>query len=260
MNNQPRPNTPSFTTLVKYPKTQSEIRDLIDSKEFSLETPLFLALVPRYYGGIKNKWNLFPAIVYNAEQGMYRVGNRTCGQYEKADDYFAFHAVSLEFTDNEIDFAPSYIFVSEKFTGGQEHISELFYPLPIEMYGLIMDVLPAVMHSEVELDRVKEVWGGTKNNAMYYAWYALQARKELIRNTLDCEAEQGKWQDPRFSVNWIDPVDTSSGDAPNAPAGMQIIPMSPDRSHVVPMLPYQGIETIGDAKRAVGAGIIQSNK
>lgn len=251
MNNQPKPNTPSFTTLVKYPKTQSEIRDLIDSKEHSLETPLFLALVPTQYGGSANKWGLVPAIVYNAEQGVYRVGNKTCGQYEKADDCFSFHAIMLQCNDNEIEFMPPVIFISKPFTGEQTHISELFYPVPPEIYAMLCDALPAIASTVKEYDAIKETWGEFDNNALYYVWYALQARKQLIRNTLDIEAEEGKWQDPRFSVNWVDPVDMSKeNDSGNISETIQTIHLFPDRLY---------IETIGDAKRAGQAGIIQGN-
>lgn len=234
----PRPNTPSFTTLVKYPKTQSEIRDLIDSKEFSLETPLFVALVPTQYGTGKNMWNLVPAIVYNAEQGVYRVGSRTCGQYEKAGDYFAFHAIMLEFNGNELDFVPSYVFISDQFVDKQTHVSELFYPLPPDIYAMLMDSLPAIAHSEAELNRIESVWGQVKNNAMFHVWHALQARKQLIRNTLDIEAEEGKgktthWstfhETMRFHHYWVDPVN---------------------------VLQEQGVQTIGDVKRAGQAGTI----
>lgn len=238
MNNQPKPKTPSFTTLVKYPKTQSEIRDLIDSKEFSRETPLFIALVPTQYGGSANKWGLVPAIVYNAEQGVYRVGSRTCGQYEKADDHFAFHAIMLQCNDNEMEFMPPVIFISKPFTGEQTHISELFYPVPPEIYAMLCDALPATASTVKEYDAIQEAWGEFDNNALYYVWYALQARKQLIRNTLDMETEQDNEKSPtrdepeeaiRFHHQWVDPVD---------------------------MLHEQGVQTIGDVKRAGQAGTI----
>lgn len=183
-----RPNTPSFTTLVQYPKTQSEIRELIDSKEFSLETPLFLAMIPSGYNGASNIWSIVPAIVYNAEQGVCRDSSN--GEFTYDENSFCFHAIVLEAKEpNKVFEFPRRIVISGEFRFGQEHISEMFYPVPREINQMLCDCLCPVEMQKEERQYMRKTWGETNLNLMDYVWVALRERKELIRKSLLFESQ-----------------------------------------------------------------------
>lgn len=164
-----RPNTPkSLDAVICVPKTASEIYDAIE------QGLIFIALAPSDYEN--NPFHLQPIIVFKAESRIYREWFN-CGEYEHHREWNTVQGLTIS------DYTANHYFLCTSLKYGQEHLSEMFYPIPENMYEQMDGVLSCPLSAD-ELAKMEQSWGKPTDPLVFWAWKAKQLRKNLDWETV----------------------------------------------------------------------------
>lgn len=169
-----RPNTPTFDTFVKTPKTQDDIFKCVESGE------MFVALIPFRYE--HSLFSLCPAIVFSVKDHEYRE-KWLDGSCKESKDHFNFHAIALHIQDKRYAWTDE-LFICSEYSFQNETIAESIHPLPewhsefIESYINDVSVESSLLYSLKAI----ESWGRFTDNRMFWVWRALKAKEQLAVN------------------------------------------------------------------------------
>ena len=180
-----RPNTPSFDTFVKTPKTQDDVFKCVESKD------MFLAMIPFRYESCL--LSLCPAIVFSAQDKEYRK-DWLVGSSEESKEHFNFHAIALHIQDKRFMWLDD-LFICSKYMLQSETVAEFIHPLPEWYYDYLVDFindesmeLSLVYHKEA-----MESWGQFSDRRLHWVWRALKSREQLATNI--AEALRKEYED-----------------------------------------------------------------